>query len=826
MLKIQHPGVRPMLLQDLQDLNTIVCWVATAEPNYDMRPVLDAWIDMVPLETNFIHEMKNLVSIRNALRDAPPHLSADAYVPEALPELTSDKLFVMEYIEGCKVTDCTVLHDHDVDLNALIVNITRSFGNQLFFGGVFSGDPHPGNFLVHKLQDGGVPVLLDFGICVHVSEQVRIGCAKLILAAIDNDSYSLVQALGEVGLKLNRADPVSSLDIIKYLFRSTKPNKESRKEQNEMRKRLDNRNEEIKKNEKDNPIDSAFRGSEDSDDSEGIANQKSRSPVDSLSSEVVFFFRALGMLRGLAVTLDVRHSYLNTLRPFAQHVLKECCPEKERLMGCVYRPIFTKGPSSAKTSAILGKIFKLLYDNDMMIGMQVSAYKDGDLVLNMASGRMGRYNERPVKPDSVFNSFSVTKGLSGILFASIQDEYGVELDDLVTKYWPEYGQNGKEETTVGNILSHSAGLAASLPKDMAMVRLRDDWCGIIKHFEKEKPAHKPGEKTEYHALTFGWLIAGLIMKITGSSYQELLISLCKRLGIEHECYCGTMPTDLLADVPGSRVASLSSSVFHDLKDGAIGNYIKMVMKRGDEMNVEENSKSKNERGVADDTNENMFDFQEQANKLIKDLKLPASGLSNAPAYILDLNFFNHSVLRSGFLPSANGHFSARALAKLYAAVANDGIVEGTRVLATGRSKKMGMKAINNSNHDLWDGEWGAGLMLYDTVDKDGKEMKGEAVGNGGAGGSFAFAVPSHRFSMAVTLNKLNVLSISSAVVVAVVCSAMDIPRPKRYDWVASKVLGEISQEKMDDAVIGDEGSLMEKILSGGEVKDVMKNFFG
>ncbi|PXF45375.1 putative aarF domain-containing protein kinase 1 [Gracilariopsis chorda] len=819
-LKVQHPGIRPMLLQDLQDLKTLLTWIAGAEPKYDMRPVLDAWIRMVPLETNFLNEMANLQAVKTTLSTAPDHLMADAYVPEPMPHLTSDKLFVMEYIDGCKVTDIETIDKYSVNRDELITNITRSFGNQLFVGHVFSGDPHPGNFLIHELEDGGVPVLLDFGICVKVEEDVRCGFARLILAAIDNDSYSIVKALSEVGVNLNRADPTASLDIIKYLFRTTAPQEESRKEQNAMKEKLEKNNSQMERNARDTPIHQVFADEPMPEDVEKPGKRESRSPVDSFPGDLVFFFRSLGMLRGLAVKMDVRHSYLDVLRPFAEHAIKVSCPEQDQMKEVVYRPVFTSGRFDALTAArVLQRVFHILHEKEMMIGMQVAAYKNGKLVLNIASGQRGRYDLRPVTTKSLFNSFSSTKGLTAILFASLQDDYDVQYHDLVTKYWPEYGQNGKESTTIAHILSHSAGLAQALPEDMNMLRLRDDWKGIIEHLETSRPAHVPGERSEYHVLTFGWLVAGLIMKITGHTYQNHLRKLVKEFGIEDECFCGTMPEDLLPDVSGSRVASLSSSIINDIQRGPIGKAIAHV-KTGNCSNKKYDSKDKTSKAAEDIGG--VRNPQEEAKAILNNLNVPATGLSQAPAYLLDLNFFNHPVLRAGFVPSANGHFTARALAMLFAAVGNKGAVDNKELLKPDRVEKMQQMFCKIDPEGRR--AWGAGVTLYDTVDKSGKLTKHGAIGHGGIGGSFAFAVPSEKFSMAVTLNKLNALSVSSAVAIVVVCRIMKIPMPVWYHDFGKLIMKTLKED--GPVELESEAAVMEKLFRSGGESDLMKMLIG
>jgi CubicO group peptidase (beta-lactamase class C family) len=80
----------------------------------------------------------------------------------------------------------------------------------------------------------------------------------------------------------------------------------------------------------------------------------------------------------------------------------------------------------------------------------------------------------------------------------------------VTKYWPEYQQNGKENTTVADILSHRAGLpdVSFLPFEQYR-----DWTAMIHTLESQKPLWPPGTMHGYHALTYGWLAGELVRRV-------------------------------------------------------------------------------------------------------------------------------------------------------------------------------------------------------------------------------------------------------------------------------------------------------------------------
>lgn len=782
-LKVQHPGVRELLLQDLEDLRTIVRLVAGAEPAFDMGPILDSWLDMVPMETSFLNEMHNMIRIRDSLASPPPGLPCNAYVPEPISHLTTDRLLVMEYIDGWKITDVQALRENGADLEKLVTEITKSFGQCVFVSSIFSGDLHAGNLLVRRDNS---PALIDFGICVELAPEMQHGFARLVLAAVDNDSYSLLQSFADIGIELNRADPVASMDAIKYLFRTTVPREESRKEQEAFRLRMQMRADEMKERGSGVAVSGEKLG--------GDARHK-RAVVDAYPGDLVFLFRSLALLRGLAVTLGVRHTYLATLRHYAEYCLRESCPASERMTSVVARQGSEACPEArcsqrARTARdALAAVFDELYERGMMIGMQVAAYKNGELVVDMAAGRMGRYNSRPVRTSTIFNSFSTTKGVCAILFAGIQDEYGVEYDErLGDKLWPQFAAAGKEDATVAHVLSHRTGLAAAAPPDMSMIRLRDDWRGVISHLESSPPAHPPGSKFEYHALNFGWLVAGLIEKISGSSLQNRLARLAATLGVESECYCGNLPDSLRTDSATSQVASLSSSIFADLQKHAAGrSSTSDNSSLGANISVVANANPVRSANLRADAKNNVDELYSEvkAGKILSDRLTQAlrsvgflsSELEEAPAYLLDPTFFNHPVLRAAFVPSANGHFSARALAKIYAVLANDGIIDGHSILRPGRVSRMQTPLCKSPGS--WP-SWGAGLCLYDLIDKAGNTLEAAGMGHGGIGGSMALAVPSHGFSIAVTLNHLSAASAAAAAIMLTAFRAFDVPVPASY----------------------------------------------
>lgn len=83
--------------------------------------------------------------------------------------------------------------------------------------------------------------------------------------------------------------------------------------------------------------------------------------------------------------------------------------------------------------------------------------------------------------------------------------------DKIIKFWPEFGQNGKGEITVEDLLNHRAGLAA-LDEPISVEDAKNPAIisGIIEH---QVPNWVPGTESGYHAITFGWLIDQLVRRV-------------------------------------------------------------------------------------------------------------------------------------------------------------------------------------------------------------------------------------------------------------------------------------------------------------------------
>jgi CubicO group peptidase (beta-lactamase class C family) len=331
------------------------------------------------------------------------------------------------------------------------------------------------------------------------------------------------------------------------------------------------------------------------------------------------------------------------------------------------------------------------------IGVQVCAYQNGIKVVDTCEGKMGVNSPRPVQPDTLFLSFSTTKGVAATAIHMLADRGLLDYDSPVTRYWPEFGKKGKDKVTVAQALSHQAGIHA-LPSPFK-IELFTDWNEGLRYVEEAKPGWEPGTATGYHAVTWGWIAGGLIEKISGKHVEDFVAEeIAKPLGLEDEMFIG------LPDGVEDRLAETDAS-------GMLG--------------------------------------------LISKLP-PPSELSKAinPE---QFRYMNEKFFLKAPIPSYSGFFTARALAKMYAALALDGSLEGIRLVSKERIKHM--QRIMTRDVDRVLGvpvPKGIGYFMGMQIGRFHWELgpRQTAFGHSGMGGSVAFADPEAKLSIAVTLNKM------------------------------------------------------------------------
>ena len=141
----------------------------------------------------------------------------------------------------------------------------------------------------------------------------------------------------------------------------------------------------------------------------------------------------------------------------------------------------------------------------------VAVFKDGELVLDMEHPRVRTY-----QPRTLFRAFSAGKPLAAAGLWRLIDAGQVELDAPVAEYWPEFAQSGKAGVTVRHVLTHTSGLAlVATRSDIDWM----DWGRVVDALAAAEPSHEPGAIMQYHAFSFGWLVAEIASRVSGDAFE-------------------------------------------------------------------------------------------------------------------------------------------------------------------------------------------------------------------------------------------------------------------------------------------------------------------
>jgi CubicO group peptidase (beta-lactamase class C family) len=155
------------------------------------------------------------------------------------------------------------------------------------------------------------------------------------------------------------------------------------------------------------------------------------------------------------------------------------------------------------------------FDRGLEVGACFAATIDGKFVIDIWGGYADEAQTKPWERDTIVCTFSTTKVMTSICALILIDRGQLDPDAPVAKYWPEFAQAGKENVLVRHILSHTAGLPG-LDKPVSMETLYD-WNKTVALLAAEKPWWEPGKEWGYHAFTFGHLVGEVVRRITGKT---------------------------------------------------------------------------------------------------------------------------------------------------------------------------------------------------------------------------------------------------------------------------------------------------------------------
>ncbi len=149
------------------------------------------------------------------------------------------------------------------------------------------------------------------------------------------------------------------------------------------------------------------------------------------------------------------------------------------------------------------------------LGAAVSVWQNGKPMIDLYGGFCDASREKPWTADTVVLVWSATKGIGSACVLHALQQRKIELNRTVAEFWPEFGQAEKDKITLGQLLSHQAGLCA-LDHRVDVL----DYEGVIRALEAQAPLWLPGTGHGYHARTFGFLLDELTRRIAGKTLSD------------------------------------------------------------------------------------------------------------------------------------------------------------------------------------------------------------------------------------------------------------------------------------------------------------------
>jgi predicted unusual protein kinase regulating ubiquinone biosynthesis (AarF/ABC1/UbiB family) len=186
-VKVQRPGIREMIADDLDALEEIADWVDTHTEFGRTRQLgsfLDEFRKSLLRELDYRREAQNLVTLRTNLEEFKRIV-----VPRPIDDYTTTRVLTMEYVDGVKVTKLSNVAKLELPGKELADELFRAYLKQILIDGFFHADPHPGNVFVTR--DKRI-ALLDLGMVAYIPPQLQTNLTQLVFAISEGRSEDVV----------------------------------------------------------------------------------------------------------------------------------------------------------------------------------------------------------------------------------------------------------------------------------------------------------------------------------------------------------------------------------------------------------------------------------------------------------------------------------------------------------------------------------------------------------------------------------------------------------------------------------------------------------
>lgn len=200
-LKLRKPDVQSVIEDDLlliKDIEKLISAYSEIGEKLNMKQAISTFEKSLLEEVSLTNERNNILQFRLNFKN-----NKETYVPKVYEEFSNNNILCMEFIDGIKVTDKSLLLANNIDPVKVSEAGLRLFVSQILDYGFFHADPHAGNILVKK--DGKI-VFIDFGAVGKIQPNDKEILENLIVSFVAKNSHKIVRSLKKMAVSYEIPD--------------------------------------------------------------------------------------------------------------------------------------------------------------------------------------------------------------------------------------------------------------------------------------------------------------------------------------------------------------------------------------------------------------------------------------------------------------------------------------------------------------------------------------------------------------------------------------------------------------------------------------------
>lgn len=219
--KVQRPLIADMMRKDFVLLKKLARLISVVtEDKDDGEEIIDLMSVIEELEKVTEEELDFRIEAENTRFFHEHCIEDDTKVscPLVINELTTERMFTMTFVDGFSIAQKDKLIAQGCDPELIGRALLENYMHQVLDVGTFHADPHQGNIMI----SGGIPYWIDFGMIGRVSEADINLIQSLVMAMLEGDLDSLVNAVVSMGAaspQTNRNKLMEDMDVFleKYM---------------------------------------------------------------------------------------------------------------------------------------------------------------------------------------------------------------------------------------------------------------------------------------------------------------------------------------------------------------------------------------------------------------------------------------------------------------------------------------------------------------------------------------------------------------------------------------------------------------------------------